>query len=268
MDDEIRDTYQSGDERDRLFRHGRPRLEYVRTIELLNRFLPTAPADVLDVGGGAGAYAAPLAQRGYRVRLLDPVALHVEQAEAASAAQPETPFAAALGDARHLEVPDRSYDAVLLMGPLYHLVERDERVLALREGRRVLRNGGVVFAVGISRFRSLLAGLSEGILADPDFSRIVTRDLAEGQHRNPMRATHPERWTTAFFHHPNELAAELVDAGFRLEALLGIEGPGWLYEDRWADPDYRVGILRAARAVEAEPTLLGMSTHVAAIGRR
>jgi SAM-dependent methyltransferase len=80
IDPAIESHYGTGYERSRLFRGGRPSLEYVRSMELLERLLPAPPARVLDVGGGPGAYAAPLARRGYRVHLVDPVPLHVEQA--------------------------------------------------------------------------------------------------------------------------------------------------------------------------------------------
>jgi 2-polyprenyl-3-methyl-5-hydroxy-6-metoxy-1,4-benzoquinol methylase len=72
--------YEEGRERDRLLRRGLGRLEYLRTRELLARYLPPAPATVLDVGGGAGVYALPLAREGYSVHLIDAVPLHVEQA--------------------------------------------------------------------------------------------------------------------------------------------------------------------------------------------
>src|SRR5215213_1185118 len=120
LDPEIRAYYDLAQERDRL-RDNPGDLELVRSKELLGRFLPPPPATVLDVEGGAGIYAAWLARESYRVRLIDPVALHVELARAAAGAQPANPFTAAIGDARSLEEPDSSYDAVLLMGPLYHL---------------------------------------------------------------------------------------------------------------------------------------------------
>jgi 2-polyprenyl-3-methyl-5-hydroxy-6-metoxy-1,4-benzoquinol methylase len=63
--------YDLGFECDRLFRDGEPRLELTRTLELLDRFLPSAPARLIDVGGGPGAYAAIWARQGYDVRLYD-----------------------------------------------------------------------------------------------------------------------------------------------------------------------------------------------------
>lgn len=263
-DDEILGYYSSGVEDGRLTGGG-SRIEFARTTELLERFLPTPPAAVLDVGGGPGAYAAWLAGRGYTVRLVDPVPLHVEQAMA-HAAESEHPFTAALGDARDLSESDSSYDAVLLFGPLYHLVEREERVRALYEARRVVRPGGLVVAATISRFASLLDGLRSGYLGDSRFDLIVERDVREGQHRNPTDEI--DFFTTSYFHHPDDLPGEAADAGLALEAVFGIEGPGWLLWELWDDARGRENILRVARAVEREPTLLGMSAHLLMIARR
>jgi SAM-dependent methyltransferase len=199
--------------------------------------------------------------------LWDPMPQHVEQAEHSAAAQPEHTFTAAVGDARNLNASDASYDAVLLMGPLYHLTERADRLRALSEAKRVVTPSGRVLAVAISRFASLLDGLRSGALIDADFSRIVERDLREGQHRNPLLPAHPEWFTTAFFHRPEDLADEVKESRLQLEALLGIEGPGWLMEHRWRDPFQRDSVLRVARAVEAESALLGVSAHLMAVAR-
>ena len=67
-----------------------------------------------------------------------------------------------LGDARNLEWGDGSVDVVLLLGPLYHLPVRSDRIAALSEAFRVLKPGGLLFAVGISRFASTLSGLIDG----------------------------------------------------------------------------------------------------------
>jgi hypothetical protein len=132
----------------------------------------------------------------------------------------------------------------------------------------VLRPGGLCFAAAVSRFASLLSGLFDDLLGDPEFGRIVERDLRDGQHRNP---TPRDYFTTAFFHHPDELDVEVREAGFALVDLVGIEGPGWPLPDvekRWADPVQRDQLLWAARVVEREPSLLGFSAHLLAVARR
>jgi ubiquinone/menaquinone biosynthesis C-methylase UbiE len=234
------------------------------------RHVPAPPARVLDVGGGSGPYACWLARRGYEVHLIDPVDRHVEQARAASAAQLQRPLASVrTGDARALEEADSSADAILLMGPLYHLQERAERLAVWREAYRVLRPGGVALAAGISRYASLLAGLATGALDDPAFAAIVERDLSDGRHFNPTG--NDAYFTTAFFHHPDELVAEARDAGFEVAELVGLEGPGWIlsdFEARWSDASRRDALLRAARAVEREPALLAASAHLMLAARR
>jgi SAM-dependent methyltransferase len=159
-------------------------------------------------------------------------------------------------------------DAVLLLGPLYHLTGRGDRIQALREARRVLRPGGLLFAVGIGRFASLLSGMVDNFLGDPEARVIVERDLRDGQHRNP---TDKDYFTTAFFHRPEELTSEVSEVGFDVVELLGVEGPAWLLPDlerRWADEAERERLLQAARAVEREPTLLGIHPHLLAVARR
>ena len=268
MDDAVSQHYERGLESGRIVRGGVPSLELARTLELLERFLPRPPADILDVGGGPGVYAAILARQGYRVELIDAVPLHVEQARAAAAAQPESPFTARLGDARALDADDASFDAVLLLGPLYHLTKRDDRIRTWTEARRVLRPDGVVVGAAISRFASLLDGLAHGSLNDPLFASIVEDDLRDGQHRNPKPTERPEWFTTAYFHHPDELTDEVVEADLVCESVFGVEGPGWLFPDRWELPDQREVLLSAARAVENEPTLRGVSSHLLAVGRK
>lgn len=254
LDPEIAAYYAHGVEQRRL--EGAS-LERLRTQELLERFLPPAPANVLDVGGATGVYASWLAERGYAVHLVDPLPEHVEQAQGA--------FSAAVGDARELDEADASYDAVLLLGPLYHLTERSDRVRALAEAARVVRPGGVVVAAAISRFASLFDGARHGFLRDPRFVAIVERDLREGQHRNPTGE--PDYFTTAFFHHPDELRDEVRDAGLELEGVYGVEGPASI-SGMPLDGGGLEAALWAARAVETEPTLAGLSSHLLAVATR
>jgi len=269
LQEEAERHYASGDEQHRFSSPG-GQLEFARTQELLQRYLPPPPAVILDIGGGPGAYALWLAGLGYVVYLIDILPLHVEQALRASEASSQARLAGAVvGDARQLDVPDGTADAVLLLGPLYHLVEQSDRLAALGEAHRVLRGGGLIFAAAISRFASALDGLVRGYFHDEQFVRIVEQDLKDGQHRNPTE--HPAYFTTAFFHHPDELTAEVEEAGFRLEQLLGVEGPGrWMpnLAGFWEDESQRERLLAVIRALESELSIIGMSAHLMAVGRK
>jgi ubiquinone/menaquinone biosynthesis C-methylase UbiE len=173
-----------------------------------------------------------------------------------------------VGDAQSLAQPDHAFDAVLLLGPLYHLTERRARLKALAEARRVLRPSGVLFASAISHFASLLDSLVSGFIDDPQFVPIVQQDLRDGQHRNSTG--NPLYFTTAFFHRPEELREEVLAAGLAAVELAAIEGPGWLAKDfaqRWADESRRRQLLEWVRKVEHEPALMGLSLHLLAVAK-
>ena len=165
---------------------------------------------------------------------------------------------------RELAERAESQDAVLLFGPLYHLTGAAQRRQALAEARRVLRPGGRLLAMAVCRFASLLDGLYQGWLDDPDFRPIVDQDLLDGQHRNPDPVGRPEFFTTAYFHTLDGLAGEIEHAGFTGVAVYGVEGPGWPLRQEWADPQRREQILFAARSAETQPSLIGFSHHLIA----
>jgi len=173
------------------------------------------------------------------------------------------------GDARRLEFEDASRAAVLLLGPLYHLPRRADRDRSLSEAYRVLRPGGILFTAALSRFASLLDGFSRGLVRDPQFVALLEADLAHGEHRNPT--PNPAYFTTAYLHRPEDLRSELAEAGFDVLELIGIEGPFWCLPDfdgLWQDAATRALMLAVLRNVEAEPSLLGSSAHLLAIGRK
>ena len=263
-EEDLRAFYERGLEEARLSA-GTGALELARTQVLLERYLPRPPALVVDVGGGPGRYAVWLTSLGYRVHLIDPVPLHVEQAKAVSRG---ALAGAEVGDARALAMPDASADAVILLGPLYHLPQRADRVQALAEARRVCRPGGRVIAAAISRYASTLDGLRECYLEDPGFAAIAAQDRKDGVHRNPSQ--NPAYFTTAYFHRPDELPGECIDAGLAYERTVGVEGVAWLLPDieaRLADPARREVLLRELAEVESEPSLIGASAHLLLVAR-
>ena len=257
--DDVVQHYEADTEEDRIA-EGFSQLELLRTQEILTRYLPAAPARIIDIGGATGVHARWLAEAGYRVHIVDVTPRHVAKAKEDLARLRVT---AEIGDARSLPAETTSYDVALLLGPLYHLPERADRLTALEEARRVIRPGGLVAVAGISRFASLFDGLARHFLFDPDFRDVVERDLADGRHENPQ--DRPHWFTTVYFHRAADLRQEVEEAGLFVDGVFGVEGlAGWLphLAERWESEEDRRTILEAARAVETEPSLMGLSAHL------
>jgi SAM-dependent methyltransferase len=262
-DAEIQAHYAQGKEWERL---GDPKgaVEFERTKEILRRRLPAAPAVIADIGGGPGRYALWLVESGYMVEHRDLVRLHVEQLQRSSGPMVHTE----VGDARDLNLPDSSVDAVVLLGPLYHLRKRAHRVQALREAGRIVRPGGPVFAAVISRWAPRL----DGVLAErlyesyPDLLALLPNVELTGN----LPPVVPDGFS-GYTHRPGELAEEITEAELVLEDLVGVEGMPLAASDmttRLVDPAAWQILLDTARAIERVPELLGLSPHLIATARR
>ncbi|MFJ5027135.1 class I SAM-dependent methyltransferase [Streptomyces sp. NPDC088560] len=246
------------DESRRLSRSADGRLELARTQELLRRFLPPAPASVLDVGGGAGVHAEWLVKDGYAVSLVDPVPRHVEQASVICPAS--------VGDARALDASDGSYDVVQLLGPLYHLPDPADRRKALSEAKRVVKPGGLVAAAAINRYASLFEHVTYAHLHTERMQEPVAKILRTAVHDGA-------HFTLAYFHRAEELAEELRESGLTDVQVFGIEGPAWslvkAVEQQPGDgptEDLIASAIAAARMAEPYPELLAASSHLLAVG--
>lgn len=264
---DVIDHYNKIDERNRIA-SGPPSLERLRTLDILERFLPKPPAVVLDIGGAAGVYSYPLARDGYEVHLYDLTPLHIRQAAKRAQNESRSPTIMKVGDARSIDEPNESADAVILLGPLYHLTRREDRLKALKEGHRLLREGGVLFAVGITRYASFLDGVGRGFISDPKFVKIIERDIKTGQHRN--RTSNLHYFTTSFFHHPNQLKSEVESAGFSTRIMFSIDGPfpHLLTERIWGGRSERRSILWFLRTIEEDQTIIGASDHFMVIAEK
>lgn len=256
--------YATGTEVGRLQRP-RGKFEFLRQCEIVMRALPEPPGRVADIGGGPGAYARWLASLGYRVMLRDNTPLHLDQARTATAGHDVD---IAFAEAQRLDLGDASVDALLLFGPLYHLVTREERAQALREAFRVLRPGGPLFAVAISRWAATLDGgyVKRLYLQFPQFWSALN-DLECSGYAPPLF----EGDFTGYFHTPEQLITELRSAGFVIEDVVGVEGLSFALTDLDERCDNAAdfeALFSLARRIERVPELPGLGPHLLATARR
>ena len=239
--------------------------EYENTFRALTEFLPPAPAKVIDIGGGPGRYSIALAKLGYRVTLVD-----LSQGNLDLAKQKADEAGVELEDFVHTNALDLSafpaagFDAALLMGPLYHLHQLEERRTALRQALRLLKRDGLVFATFITRFAAFRdAAISSFtyVTDDPAYSEKL---LTTGIHDNG------EGFTDAYFAHPDEVIPLGESAGFATLRLMGCEGilaGHEEYVNSLTDADHQVWLDFNYRFAQ-EPSLLGASDHLLYIGRK
>jgi SAM-dependent methyltransferase len=267
MDDisDIAAWYDHGveDEDARLEMH---QLEYDLTWRYLNRYLPPA-GSILEIGSGTGRYTLALCRLGYSVTAVDlsPALLDVCRRRLA-AEQLDKQARFVVADARDLHVvAGRGFDAVLLMGPLYHLVSEEDRREALRQATDRLRDGGLVFSAFLSRL---------GILGDmmkrmPEWieRREEVRSLLEKGRRPDDQ---PRGGFRGYFARVPEIR-ELHEAlGIQTLVLAGVE-PAISADDESYNnlqPPQRDLWLDLLLEVSSDETTLGASRHLLYVGRK
>jgi ubiquinone/menaquinone biosynthesis C-methylase UbiE len=244
-------------------REGRVPLEFIRSKSIILRYLKHNDMNIADIAGGAGVYSFWLAEMGHRVHLLDLARNHIDFAKA-KAQETNIPLASyTCADARALPYADESMDIVLLMGALYHLRERNDRVRCLSEAKRILKPDGILLCTVISRYSSMVGYYKWGHI-DEGNVRLIDESLESGRYNNiPF-------FPDAFFHTPEEIVSEMTDAGFTGIRLIAVEGFGNAYKfDDYADNEYKLAqLLRHIEMTEAKPELLGVSKNIIAVGRR
>lgn len=228
-------------------------VEFLRTQEIIRAHVPAGR--VLDIGGGAGIHARALQDAGYDVDLIDPVARHIDQAQAVG-------VRAQIADARELHFDDDVFDAALMLGPLYHLASRDDRLKAISEAARVVRPGGFVFAAGLSRYIAFGKTTLGRPVPEPYPGEWVTL-AADGVPVSGMR------FPAGHFHGAEELEAEVTAAGLVVLDVVGVEGPagGLLESLESAGEELIDAALLIARTAASLPGIRDMSAHLIAISR-
>jgi ubiquinone/menaquinone biosynthesis C-methylase UbiE len=239
------------------------KLEGIRTKQIIERYLSKNPMKIADIGGGAGFYAFWLQAMGHPVSLVDLSPRNVELANEYSQKTGIQLSSCGTGDATNLDIPDEQFDLVLLLGPLYHLTNKAERVKALSEAKRILKPGGFVLAAIISRYASLFDGFKRDLIVDDEFEKILIDDLETGIHQNTTK--NPEYFTTAYFHTPDEIREEAAESGLRFDKLIAVESFGWIidsFADKSKDKSYMKKLNMIINMVETNNDLIAMSPHI------
>lgn len=153
------DFYNTYDEDSRLaLKHGM--VEFLTTMHYINKYIKSGDC-VLEIGAATGRYSHTLARQGYDVDAVELVEHNIEVFRKNT--QSNENISIIQGNAMDLSIfPDNKYDITLLLGPLYHLYNKEDKQQALHEAIRVTKPGGVVFVAYV---------ISDGCLIDEGFHR-------------------------------------------------------------------------------------------------
>jgi 2-polyprenyl-3-methyl-5-hydroxy-6-metoxy-1,4-benzoquinol methylase len=141
----------------RLERH---KIEFDITKRYFDDFIKGDNLQIFDIGGGPGRYAMYLAEKGHKVTLLDLSNKNIEIAKRKSYERGITLEDYIHGNALELGKFEKQYDVVLLMGPLYHLIEESERKKAVEGALKLLKPNGIIIASFISNYAPIQDNLS------------------------------------------------------------------------------------------------------------
>ena len=271
--------YNAGAERNRL-RTGIGIIEFERTKEILLDKLSPPPAVIYDIGGAYGEYAWWLASLGYEVHLFDLSETNIRMSAELSDEYPGLSLKSAeVCDARAIARPDKSADAVLLMGPLYSITEYEERILTIMESRRVLKDNGVLFSAALTPYSVLVARLAayhrddakkRTELDDPTVIAMIERALDDGCYINPERRI-ASGLGSSHLHTAKALREELLCGGFETLSVHGVMGGAWLapnIEKLLATPKTRETLMKTVRMLDMHEEIIGLSGHLLAVSRK
>lgn len=271
--------YNAGAERNRL-RTGIGIIEFERTKEILLDKLSPPPAVIYDIGGAYGEYAWWLASLGYEVHLFDLSETNIRMSAELSDEYPGLSLKSAeVCDARAIARPDKSADAVLLMGPLYSITEYEERILTIIESRRVLKDNGVLFSAALTPYSVLVARLAayhrddakkRKELDDPAVIAMIERALDDGCYINPERRI-ASGLGSSHLHTAKALREELLCGGFETLSVHGVMGGAWLapnIEKLLATPKTRETLMKTVRMLDMHEEIIGLSGHLLAVSRK
>ena len=241
-------------------------LEYELTWRYFEHYLPPQ-GSILEVGAATGRYTLELARRGYSVTAVDMSAVLLDQCAkriAEEGLSERVHFV--LADARDLsQLAPQSFDAVLMMGPLYHLVVKADRQQAIQQAFALLKDNGLLFSSFISRF-----GIFGDLMGDhPEWieNQAEVRSILE-MGKDPGLL--PHAGFRGYFARADEVAPLHEELGFETLVVAGVE-PAIAAEDESYNRlpgNWRRQWLDLLFEISTEPSILGASRHLLYIGRK
>ena len=236
--------------------------EFERIKSLIEKYTPTTPSIIIDVGGGTGKYSGWLAKKGHQVHLVEPVFKHIQIAQKRSK-RLKNKFSVHFGEARKLEFSNNYADLIILHGPLYHLQKKEDRDLTICEAKRVLKNGGIILGFAINYTASTLAGLLNGLIHKDSFFKMCKEELTTGIHNPPD--DFPWLLAEAYYHRPEQLKDEFINQELICLNMYAVEGMAWLDKEYFAnmlnDKKQRT-LLELIKVTENDNYLLPFSPHM------
>ena len=248
-------------------------IEFLVNMHYISRYLPNR-GHILDNGAGPGKYAMELAKQGYELSLTDLtprlVAMACEKAKEFDLLNRFKAFKAA--DARNLDMfKDETFDASLMLGPLYHLQEEQDRNQAVQELYRVTKSGGIVFAAFMTRTRHVTTSLLYPQHWKPNDN---IRDISQFIETGVFNHSDEGRFTGAYYFNIDDIQPFMESHGFESIQLIASSSVAGSFQpehfEYWrsrGEEEFRV-IMELIYKEAANPYILGMSSHLLYIGRR
>lgn len=192
------------------------RIELFSTLYIIKKYFPKE-GNVLDIGSGPGKYSIELLKRGYKVSLMDLSDKAISLAKYNIESSGLSAEKYICGDATYLNgEKDESYDAILLMGPMYHIHSKEQRRKILNECRRILKPKGVILITYINSWGVLKAGISEFPYEFQEIDSVYKLF-------NEQIFSQEESFTESYFTTPPIALEEVGSSGLNLISYAGAE---------------------------------------------
>lgn len=257
----IESFYNKASEETRLDR-GMGIFEFERIKFLIEKYIPSSSSNIIDVGGGTGKYSEWLAKKGHQVHLVDPLSKHLKLATN-RANKLANKFSVHMGESKKLEFPTNFADLIILHGPLYHLQQKEDRALTIKEAKRVLKNNGILLGFAINYTASTLVGLLNGLIHKKPFFEMCQKELTTGVHNPPEE--YPWLLAEGYYHQPEELKKEFMAQELVYLDIYAVEGMVWLdqnYFSNMLNKTKKDTLMQLLTMTESDNYLLPFSPHM------